>query len=58
MAHWTKEECIAMGVMVDWSKRQPVPMGVCHRCGERRRLKEMAEIGNEVYVCKGGCGND
>lgn len=27
----------------------------CYRCGKVRTLNELAEVGNCVYLCKGGC---
>jgi transposase len=28
----------------------------CYRCGQKKPMSELKEVGNEVYRCKGGCG--
>ena len=43
----------------EWKRqalREELPKARCYRCGRERPVNEMAEVGNEVYVCPGGCG--
>lgn len=32
-----------------------VTNATCCRCGRTRTLDQLGEVGNEVYMCRGGC---
>lgn len=34
-----------------------VTRATCCRCGRTRTLAQLGEVGNEVYMCRGGCQN-
>jgi hypothetical protein len=37
-------------------RREELPKARCYRCGRERPVNEMVEVGYEVYMCPGGCG--
>lgn len=39
------------------ARREELPKVRCYRCGKVRPAIEMVEVGNEVYMCPGGCRN-
>ena len=43
----------------EWKRQQrleELPKARCYRCGMERPVNEMVEVGYEVYMCPGGCG--
>ncbi len=35
--------------------QKKVTRATCYRCGRLRTLDQLGEVGNEVYMCIGGC---